>query len=110
MVGSFDLGAVFWTGLTGLGTDFETDGAGVGFGFGIGFGVGLGAGSTALLKNSVPSEFFGSFPPRAGWTPSFVTVTMSLFEGLLADAAFRPHKARAVTSRIKLDFFMAVEG
>jgi len=96
--------------LTGLGAGFEADGTGAGLGFGIGFGVGLGAGSTALLKNSVPSEFFGSFPPRAGWTPSFVMMTMSLSEGLPADAAFRPHKARAATTRIEKDFFMAVGG
>jgi hypothetical protein len=93
--------------LIGLGVGFEMDGAGVGFGFGDGLGVGLGAGSTALLKKSVPLEFFGSFPPRAGWIPSFVMMTISLSEGLLADAVFRPQKARAATSGIERDFFMA---
>lgn len=75
------------------------------------FGVGLGEGSTALFKKSVPFEFFWVFPPRivAVSVPSLVMMTMSLFEGPLADAFCRPQKARAEMARIKRNFFMARE-
>jgi len=109
MLGPFESAAFFEAGLMGAG--FETDGAGVacGFGFGLDFGVGLGEGSAALLKKSVPFEFFLAFPPRVGavFVPSLLMMTMSLSEELLADAISRPQKERAETVRIKRNFFMA---
>ena len=108
MLGFFESAAVFGVGLTDLGADFETDGAGVACGFGADFGVGLGEGSTVLLKKSVPFELFWVFPTWVGAVsaPSLLMMTMSLLEVLLADAICRPQKARADAARIERDFFM----
>jgi len=111
MLGTVESAAVFGLGLIDFGADFETDGAGgaCGFGFGVDFGVGLCEGSTALLKKSVPFEFFCVFPPRVGAisVPSLLIMTMSLPEGLLADAISKPQKGSADIVRIERNFFMA---
>jgi hypothetical protein len=114
MVGSFVSAAAFAVGFGGFAA-----GAGVALccGFGVGFeagfdgfcGVGEGKGSTALLKNTVPFEPFGSLPPRAETfsTPSFVMITMSLFDRSLAVAASRAEMAMANAEKMENNLFMA---